>query len=54
MRLLHKPCISHHLGSMPWARIGEFVGHDDLVTTARRYTHVVVDKRELDYADLLT
>jgi integrase len=42
-----------HLGGMPWARIGELVGHDDLVTTARTYTHVVVDERELDYADLL-
>jgi integrase len=38
---------------MPWARIGEFVGHDDLVTTARTYTHVVADERELDYAELL-
>jgi len=38
---------------MPWARIGELVGHDDLVTTARTYTHVVVDERELDYDALL-
>jgi hypothetical protein len=29
---------------MPWARIGELVGHDDLVTTARTYTHVVADE----------
>jgi integrase len=42
-----------HLGGMPWARIGELVGHDDLVTTARTYTHVVVDERELDYGELL-
>jgi integrase len=42
-----------HLGGMPWARIGELVGHDDLMTTARTYTHVVVDERELDYAELL-
>jgi hypothetical protein len=28
------------------------VGHDDPVTTARTYTHVV-DERELDYAELL-
>jgi integrase len=39
---------------MPWARIGELVGHDDLVTTARTYTHVVVDERELDYTELLS
>jgi hypothetical protein len=42
-----------HLVGMPWARIGELVGHDDLVTTARTYTHVVVDERELDYDALL-
>jgi integrase len=42
-----------HLGGMPWARIGELVGHDDLVTTARTYTHVVADERELDYPALL-
>jgi hypothetical protein len=29
---------------MPWARIGELVGHDDLMTTARTYTHVVADE----------
>jgi hypothetical protein len=34
---------------MPWARIGELVGHDDLMTTARTYTHVVADEAELDY-----
>jgi site-specific recombinase XerD len=33
---------------MPWARIGELVGHDDM-TTARTYTHVVADEAELDY-----
>ena len=39
---------------MPWARIGELVGHDDLMTTARTYTHVVADERELDYGVLLS
>jgi hypothetical protein len=38
---------------MPWARIGELVGHDDLVTTARTYTHVVADEREFDYEEAL-
>jgi hypothetical protein len=38
---------------MPWARIGGLVAHDDVVTTARTCTHVVVDERELDYAELL-
>jgi len=37
---------------MPWARIGEQVGHDDLVTTARTYTHVLVNEAELDYGEL--
>jgi integrase len=35
------------------ARIGELVGHSDLVTTARVYTHVVADEAELDYAGVL-
>jgi integrase len=51
--LRHRRVSLLHLGGMPWARIGELVGHDDLVTTARMYTHVVVDERELDYAALL-
>jgi hypothetical protein len=38
---------------MPWARIGEQVGHDDLITTAGTYTHVVADESELDYEGLL-
>jgi integrase len=38
---------------MRWARIGEMVGHDDLVTTGRTYTHVVADERERDYERLL-
>ncbi len=52
--LRHRRVSLLHLGGMPWARIGELVGHDDLVTTARTYTHVVADERELDYAELLT
>lgn len=51
--LRHRRVSLLHLGGMPWARIGELVGHDDLVTTARTYTHVVADERELDYAGLL-
>jgi integrase len=51
--LRHRRVSLLHLGGMPWARIGELVGHDDLVTTARTYTHVVSDERELDYEELL-
>jgi integrase len=42
--LRHRRVSLLHLGGMPWARIGELVGHDDLVTTARTYTHVVADE----------
>lgn len=51
--LRHRRVSLLHLGGMPWARIGELVGHDDLVTTARTYTHVVADERELEYERLL-
>jgi hypothetical protein len=42
-----------HLGGTPWARLGGFVGHADLVTTARTYTHVLADEADLDYLKLL-
>lgn len=51
--LRHRRVSLLHLGGMPWARIGELVGHDDLVTTARTYTHVVADEAEIDYQALL-
>jgi integrase len=52
--LRHRRVSLLHLGGMPWVRIGELVGHDDLVTTARTYTHVVADEGELDYSALLS
>jgi integrase len=51
--LRHRRVSLLHLGGMPWARIGELVGHDDIVTTARTYTHVVADEQELDYRALI-
>ena len=51
--LRHRRVSLLHLGGMPWARIGELVGHDDLMTTARTYTHVIPDERELAYERLL-
>jgi integrase len=45
--LRHRRVSLLHLAGVPWARIGEAVGHDDLVTTARTYTHVLVDETEL-------
>jgi integrase len=51
--LRHRRVSLLHLRGIPWARIGEAVGHDDLVTTARTYTHVVADEREVDYEAFL-
>ncbi len=48
--LRHRRVSLLHLGGMPWARIGEAVGHDDITTTSRVYTHVVADEAEIDYA----
>jgi len=52
--LRHRRVSLLHLAGVPWARIGELVGHDDITTTSRVYTHVVADEAELDYAELLT
>jgi integrase len=51
--LRHRRVSRLHADGVPWARIGELVGHSDLVTTARTYTHVVADEAELDYARLV-
>jgi integrase len=51
--LRHRRVSLLHLAGMPWARIGELVGHDDITTTSRIYTHVLVDENELDYPALL-
>lgn len=47
--LRHRRVSLLHLAGVPWARIGEQVGHDDITTTSRVYTHVVADEREIDY-----
>jgi integrase len=51
--LRHRRVSLLHAQGLSWARIGEFVGHGDLVTTARTYTHVIADEREIDYAEVL-
>lgn len=51
--LRHRRVSLLHAQGLPWARIGEAVGHTDLMTTARTYTHVLTDEREIEYADLL-
>ena len=45
--LRHRRVSLLHAQGLSWARIGERVGHDDLVTTARVYTHIVADEREV-------
>jgi integrase len=52
--LRHRRISLLHLRGVPWARIGEFVGQRNLSVTADTYTHVLVDERELDYAELLS
>lgn len=52
--LRHRRVSLLHLAGVPWATIGQAVGHDDLMTTARTYTHVISDERELDYQTLVT
>jgi integrase len=51
--LRHRRVSLLHLAGVPWARIGEAVGHDDITTTSRVYTHVLADEAEVDYAELL-
>jgi integrase len=52
--LRHRRVSLLHLGGMPWVRIGELVGHGDVVTTARTYSHVLADESELDCAALIS
>jgi len=51
--LRHRRISLLHLGGEPWARIGEHVGQRNLAVTANTYTHVLVDEREIDYAELV-
>jgi integrase len=51
--LRHRRISLLHLAGVPWARIEAQVGHDDLMTTARTYTHVIADESELDSTALL-
>ena len=51
--LRHRLVSRLHANGVSWARIGEVVGHTDLVTTARHYTHVMADEAELDYTALV-
>jgi len=50
--LRHRRVSLLHLRGVPWARIGEAIGHD-AYTSAKTYTHVMIDEAELDYVALL-
>ena len=52
--LRHRRVSLLHLGGVPWARIGELVGHGDIVATRGQYTHVLADEAELDYTTILS
>ena len=52
--LRHRRISLLHLAGVPWARIGELVGHDDITTTSRVYTHVTADEGEIDYPEVLS
>jgi integrase len=51
--LRHRRVSLLHLSGKSWAEIGEFVGHAKLSVTADTYTHVLVDRTEVDYRKLL-
>lgn len=42
------------VAGVPWARIGEHVGHRNLAVTANTYSHVLADEAELDDAEPLS
>jgi hypothetical protein len=50
--LRHRRVSLLHLREVPWARIGEAVGHD-AYTSAKTCTHVMIDETELDYAAII-
>lgn len=51
--LRHRRISLLHLRGVPWAVIGEQVGQKSLAVTANTYTHVLVDRAEVDYTQLL-
>ena len=48
----HRRASLLHLSGVPWARIGEAVGHSPR-ESADTYTHVMVDETERDYGAIL-
>jgi integrase len=51
--LRHRRLSLLHAQGWSWARIGELVGQRNISVTANRYTHVLTDETEVDYAELI-
>jgi hypothetical protein len=51
--LRHRRISLLHRQGRSWAEIGELVGQRSRIVTADRYTHALVDYREIDRANLL-
>ena len=51
--LRHRRISLLHDQGRTWAEVGAFVGQRNLAVTANIYTHVLMDTREIDYANLL-
>jgi integrase len=51
--LRHRRISLLHRQGRSWAEIGELVGQRSRVVTAGRYTHALIDYREVDRATLL-
>jgi integrase len=51
--LRHRRISLLHRDGRSWAEIGELVGQRSKIVTADRYTHALVDYREIDRAKLL-
>ena len=51
--LRHRRISLLHAQGVSWAEIGRLVGQRKLSITADTYTHVMVERREVDYAALL-
>jgi integrase len=51
--LRHRRISLLHAAGYSWAEIGARVAQRDIATTANTYRHVIADRTELDYAELL-
>jgi integrase len=51
--LRHRRISLLHRQGVDWARIGQRVGQRNLATTANRYTHALIDPREVNWPQML-